>query len=173
MTARWRLGARLGSKTNNGFMERRAVEQWVVRYELAWRTPGTGQLVELFEPDATYLPSPWARHLDGLDEIAQFWESERDGAEDVFSMASEVVAVDGDTAVVRVSVDYASSSAGRWRDLWVLRFAAGGRCSSFEEWPFAPNQPDGHQPGCAGGAAAQDRGANQNETPPLLRCFRW
>jgi len=40
-------------------------------------------------------------------------------------------------------VEYAAS--GRpWRDLWVLRFAADGRCSSFEEWPFAPGQPDGH-----------------------------
>lgn len=53
------------------------------------------------------------------------------------------VAVDGDTAVVRVQVDYARPESGRWRDLWVLRFATDGRCVHFEEWPFAPDQPGG------------------------------
>jgi hypothetical protein len=125
-------------------MERGAVEQWVDRYERIWRTPGTGHLEELFSPSATYLPSPWARPVEGLEEIAEFWEAERDGADEQFTMSRDVVAVDGDTAVVRVSVDYTSPVTGRWRDLWVLQFAADGRCSSFEEWPFAPDQRDGH-----------------------------
>ncbi len=125
-------------------MDRKTVEQWVARYEELWRKPGTDSLVDLFRPDATYLPSPWARPLEGLAEIARFWESERDDADEQFTMSSEVVAVDGDTAVVRVYVEYAAPSAGHWRDLWVLRFASDGRCSSFEEWPFAPDQRDGH-----------------------------
>jgi uncharacterized protein (TIGR02246 family) len=125
-------------------MDRRAVERWVDHYEQLWRTPATDHLVDLFRPDATYLPSPWARRLNGLDEIARFWESERDSADEEFTMSSDVVAVDGDAAVVRVSVEYAEPGGGRWRDLWVLRFAPDGRCSSFEEWPFAPTQPDGH-----------------------------
>jgi hypothetical protein len=37
-----------------------------------------------------------------LDEIAQFWEAERNGADEEFTMSSDVVAVDGDAAVVRV-----------------------------------------------------------------------
>ena len=45
---------------------------------------------------------------------------------------------------MRVSVEYSTAVPGRWRDLWVLEFAADGRCSSFEEWPFAPDQEDGH-----------------------------
>ncbi len=125
-------------------MHRRAVQGWVDRYEQLWRAPGTKQLAELFEADATYLPSPWGTPLEGLDEIAVFWESEREGPDEEFTMASEVVAVDGDTAVVRVSVEYAVAGDGRWRDLWVLRFGPDGRCSSFEEWPFALNQRDGH-----------------------------
>ncbi len=124
-------------------MDRRAVEDWVDRYERLWRTPGTDRLSELFQPDATYLPSPWARPLAGLDEIARFWAAERDSAAEDFTMSTEVVAVDGDTAVVRVAVEYAAFGAGSWRDLWVLGFGADGRCSSFEEWPFAPGQPDG------------------------------
>jgi hypothetical protein len=59
-------------------------------------------------------------------------------------MASEIVVVDGHTAVVRVEADDAKEDAGRWRDLWVLHFDVDGRCSHFEEWPFAPGQSDGH-----------------------------
>lgn len=125
-------------------MDRGTVEQWIDRYERLWRSPGTEGLVELFTPDATYLPSPWARQVEGLADIATFWEDEREGADEKFALTGDVVAVDGDTAVVRVAVDYAASSSGRWRDLWVLRFAADGRCQAFEEWPFAPDQPDGH-----------------------------
>jgi hypothetical protein len=125
-------------------MERSAVQQWVDRYELSWRTPGSDHLADLFVASATYLPSPWARALEGLEDIGEFWESERDGADESFTMSSDVVAVDGATAVVRVSVEYGAPVTGRWRDLWVLQFAADGRCSSFEEWPFAPDQEDGH-----------------------------
>ncbi|UYM05840.1 nuclear transport factor 2 family protein [Solicola gregarius] len=125
-------------------MDRTSVQRWVEQYERLWRTPGTDRLAELFVPDARYRPSPWARSVDGLDEIAPFWESERRGADEEFSLSSYVLAVDGDTAVVRVTVEYEASAAGAWRDLWILTFAADGRCASFEEWPFAPDQPDGH-----------------------------
>jgi ketosteroid isomerase-like protein len=125
-------------------MDRRAVEEWVAAYERLWRTPGTDGLAELFHPDATYLPSPWARPVVGLDAIARFWDRERDGADEEFSMSADVVAVDTDAAVVRAAVDYGGPDGGHWRDLWVIRLAEDGRCSSFEEWPFAPDQPDGH-----------------------------
>jgi hypothetical protein len=128
-------------------VDRADVERWVADYERMWRSPGTGALGELFAAGARYLPSPWAEPLDGLAAITAFWEAERDGADEVFRMASELVALDGPTAVVRVAVDYGDYGevgSGRWRDLWVLRFDDTGRCTSFEEWPFAPGQPDGH-----------------------------
>ena len=43
----------------------------------------------------------------------------------------------------QVFVEYADPPQP-WRDLWVLEFAEDGRCSAFEEWPFAPKQDDGH-----------------------------
>jgi hypothetical protein len=125
-------------------MGRTAVEKWVADYERAWRTPGTGLLAELFAPEASYLPSPWAEPVVGLDAIARFWEAERVGPDEMFTMTGEVVAVDGQTAVVRVVVSYGAPVTSSWLDLWVLRFAVDGRCSRFEEWPFAPDQPDGH-----------------------------
>lgn len=59
-------------------------------------------------------------------------------------MTSQVVAVNRDIAVVRVAVEYGSPESRPWRDLWVIELDEDGRCSSFEEWPFAPTQPDGH-----------------------------
>jgi ketosteroid isomerase-like protein len=125
-------------------MERNAVEQWVRDYERLWRTPGTAGLSDLFAPDATYLPSPWAHPVTGLDAITAFWEDGRDGADEEFTFSAELVAVEGDTAVARVAVDYADPGSRRWRDLWVIRLAPDGRCRAFEEWPFAPDQDDGH-----------------------------
>lgn len=118
-----------------------ATQAWVRSYEQLWRTPGTDRLAELFAPDATYRTSPWADPVTGLPAIAEFWEAGRDGPDETFTMDAQVVAVDGPTAVVRVSVDY--DGGDRWRDLWVLTFDDDGRCTAFEEWPFAPRQPDG------------------------------
>jgi ketosteroid isomerase-like protein len=123
-------------------MDRSAVENWVAAYERAWRTPGTDALGELFTPDIAYVVSPWAAPLEGLDRVASFWEAGRKGPDEEFTMTSEVVAVDGDVAVVRLSVAYGTGDD--WRDLWVMRFDADGRCAAFEEWPFRPGQDDGH-----------------------------
>jgi ketosteroid isomerase-like protein len=127
-------------------VDRSSVARWVEGYERAWRTAGTAGLAQLFTDDATYVPSPWAAPIVGLDRLAAFWDQERDGPEEAFTLTSEIVAVDGEVAVVRLQVDYASDDVRQWRDLWVLRFAPDGRCRSFEEWPFAPDQRDGHEP---------------------------
>ena len=118
-------------------MDRAGVELWVAGYERLWRTAGTGGLATLFTEDASYLQSPWARPKVGLDDLARMWEHEREGPDEVLTMASEVLAVEGDTGVVRVEVAYGDPVTRRWRDLWVLRFADDGRCAAFEEWPFA------------------------------------
>lgn len=129
-------------------MHRSDVARWVDGYERAWRTAGTDGLGDLFSPDASYLPSPWAAPVEGLAAISRFWEDERERPDEPFTMASEILAVDGATAVVRVSVDYdggQATPAQRWRDLWVVDFDPDGRCVAFEEWPFAPGQRDGHE----------------------------
>ncbi len=123
-------------------LTRVGVEQWVAAYERLWRRPGTDRLGELFAAEAAYLPSPWRQALAGLAAIADFWEAERVGPDEAFTLVSDVLAVEGRTAVVRVAVDYGTGN--RWRDLWVLGFADDGRCGSFEERPFAPDQRDGH-----------------------------
>ncbi len=124
-------------------MDRNDVQAWVRDYERAWRTAGTETLGQLFTDDATYRMSPWREAVRGLDEIARLWEAERAGPDEQFTLATSVLAVDGEVAVVRAEVEYARPSAP-WRDLWVLSMEPDGRCRAFEEWPCSPDQPDGH-----------------------------
>jgi len=125
-------------------MTRDDVRRWLAGYEKAWRSTGTAALAELFVEEVSYRASPWEDPVEGMTALSNFWEAERDGPEEPFTMSTEIVAVDRDQAVVRVQVDYGSTDSGRWRVLWVMRFAGDGRCAVFEEWPFAPDQPDGH-----------------------------
>jgi ketosteroid isomerase-like protein len=121
-------------------VDRTSVLAWIDAYERAWRAPGTDALRTLFTDDATYQLGPYEPTIAGLDEIAAMWERERDGPDEPFTIASEVVAVDGQTAVARIDVHYGGPPAREYRDLWVIRFASGGRALAFEEWPFWPGQ---------------------------------
>ena len=82
--------------------------------------------------------APFEEPHRGAAALAALWERERRGPDEAFTMAHEVVAVDGPTAVVRVEVRYGPPTGLWFRDLWVLRFAADGRVRVFEEWPFSP-----------------------------------
>jgi hypothetical protein len=119
-------------------MDRGGVSAWIELYERAWRTAGTQLLDDLFAPEATYRTAPYEEPFRGLPAIKAMWEEGRSGPEEVFAMRSEPVAVDGDTAVARVEVHYGDPVVQEYRDLWVMRFDAAGRCTHFEEWPFWP-----------------------------------
>ncbi len=114
---------------------------WIDRYERAWRTPGTALLEELFAPGATYRAAPFEPAICGRAAIASFWETEREGPDEVFSMAWEPVAVENDVGVARVEVRYGDPPVRVYRDLWIVTLSREGLCSAFEEWPFFPGQP--------------------------------
>jgi ketosteroid isomerase-like protein len=120
-------------------IDRASVESWIARYEQAWRAAGTDPLAELFCEDASYRMSPYGDAVRGLEAIGGLWERERAGPDEKFEMSSGLVAIDGDTAVARIEVAYASGA--EYRDLWIIRFADDGRCREFEEWPYWPGQP--------------------------------
>ncbi len=120
-------------------VDRQSFGAWLEGYERAWRTAGTAGLAALFTEDAEYRPSPYAAPVAGLAGIAEFWERERDEPDEVFTMTAEIVAVDGDTGVARLLVRYGDPVRQEFRDLWVARFAADGRCRWFEEWWFEPS----------------------------------
>lgn len=113
---------------------------WVDAYEQAWRTAGAGELRGLFTEDASYRMSPYEEPVVGLARIGELWERERQGYDEEFEIAHEIVAIESDTAVIRVEVQYGPPERGQYRDLWIVRFAVDGRCHEFEEWPFWPGQ---------------------------------
>jgi ketosteroid isomerase-like protein len=121
--------------------DRTMVTRWLAGYEAAWRAPGTDQLAEIFTEDASYRQSPYTEPVVGLEAIRRMWDAEREGPDEVFTLATDIVAVDGPTAVVRAEVRYGDPVGQEYRDLWVMRLGEDGRCGWFEEWPFWPGQP--------------------------------
>jgi ketosteroid isomerase-like protein len=118
--------------------DRATVSRWLTDYEAAWRAAGTDRLAGLFTSDAIYLQSPYERPVTGLAAIQQMWEHERVGPDEVFTLATEIIAVDGPMAVVRAEVHYAGPPSQEYRDLWVMRLTEDGHCRWFEEWPYWP-----------------------------------
>jgi hypothetical protein len=131
-------------------VNRGSVREWIAGYERAWRTPDGPELdralAALFAPQATYSTAPFQPPYRGLEAIAGMWQAERKGPGEPFTMLAEIVAVDAehDTGVLRLEVHYGQPRDQVYRDLWIVRFDAEGRCDRFEEWPFWP-------PGTAGG----------------------
>ena len=97
--------------------DRATVSRWLAGYEAAWRAPGTGNLASLFTGDATYLQSLYEQAVTGLEAIRRMREEERDGPDGVFTMAADILAVDGSTAVVRAEVCYGDPPRQEYRDL--------------------------------------------------------
>ena len=124
-------------------MDRAQLTDWIAGYERAWRAPGTDELAELFTGDATYSTAPYESPHRGLAAIGEMWEAERLGPDEEFQMSSEIVAVEGETGVVRVEVHYRAPKDKEYRDLWIIRLDEAGCCSHFEEWPFWPPDQQG------------------------------
>jgi hypothetical protein len=122
-------------------MDARTVDNWIDTYILAWRTPGTEDLSGIFTDDVSYQTSPFKPPMKGLKELATFWEESRSDPDEEFTMTHEPVANEGDFSVVKVDVQYKNGE--HWKDIWIMQFDALGRCFSFEEWPFKPDQSDG------------------------------
>jgi uncharacterized protein (TIGR02246 family) len=121
--------------------DRVRVRRWLAAYEAAWRADGTEGLAGIFTDDASYLQSPYEEPVAGLAAIRRMWDEEREGPDEVFTIATEIVAVDGATAVVRAEVRYGDPVRQEYRDLWIVHLGDDGRCSWFEEWPYWPGEP--------------------------------
>jgi len=124
-------------------MDHEGLSRWIASYERAWRTPGTDGLVDLFTEDAFYSTGPYETPHQGLEAIGRMWGAERLGPDEAFELRWEAVAIEGDTGVLRVLVDYGPPREKEYKDLWIVRLGADERCSHFEEWPFWPPGQEG------------------------------
>jgi hypothetical protein len=133
-------------------LDRGQLAEWIAAYERAWRSEGTDAVNELFSKEASYSTGPFEKPHLGLDAIKEMWEAERASHKEIFTMHSEIVAVEADTGVVRVAVHYEDPHQQEYRDLWIVRLDEAGRCVHFEEWTFWPEGTPGHP---SGGASAE------------------
>ena len=95
---------------------------------------------DLFASDATYQAAPFEEPMHGLQEIAKFWEGEREGPDEVFALEASIIVADATTALARVEVDYGDPVSRTYRDLWIITLNERRLCTAFEEWPFFPGQ---------------------------------
>jgi len=118
-----------------------AVHHWLVAYDHAWQTYDPGEIGALFTDDAEYRWHPWDEGdavARGREAIVAAWLSDRDAPgtyrgeyRPLISQNDTVVAV----GTSRYYTDATRSELDReYHNLFLLRFAADGRCRSFTEW---------------------------------------
>jgi ketosteroid isomerase-like protein len=120
------------------------LQEWLVRYERAWRSNDPRQIGELFTEDAVYRWRPWDEGSDvarGRDAIVNAWLEHPDDPS-TWSLDCEVLAVTGDLGDARCVTKYGrpgEQPARIYHNVWLVRLTD-GRCRSFVEYYMT--QPD-------------------------------
>ena len=117
-------------------MSRTDFEHWLAAYRDAWGTDNPEQIGALFTEDATYAPSPFSDAWEGREAIVRNW-IERGDSKIPWQFESELVAIEGDTGVVRGLTTYPPHGDEKekvYSNIWVIRLAPDGRATSFAEW---------------------------------------
>jgi len=117
------------------------VQRWLDGYVQAWLAYEPAAIGALFSDDAEYRWHPWDTGDDvarGREAIVASWMEEPDIA-GAYEGEYRPLMVSGDDAVaVGITRYYVDASRAEleqeFHNLWVLRFADNGRCSSFTEW---------------------------------------
>lgn len=118
-------------------MDRSDVQQWLDRYVEAWRANAREPIEALFTDDVVYRFAPYGDKnvRRGRSGVVDEWLTNVD-APDSWEAHYEPYAVDGDRAVaVGVSRYFATPDAEErvYHNVFLMRFAADGRCSEFTE----------------------------------------
>jgi uncharacterized protein (TIGR02246 family) len=112
-------------------IDRESVRRWVDGYLNAWTTNDPADLAALFTEDAKYWTLPTRAPVEGLAAITADWVERADEPGD-WTARLDVIAVDGDVAIVTGEVDYAAGDD--FANLWVIKFAGDHRAVEFTEW---------------------------------------
>jgi uncharacterized protein (TIGR02246 family) len=113
-----------------------AVEAWLSRYKEAWEQRDPARAAALFTETAAYHEMPFDAPKAGRAGIRDYWATVTADQRDV-EFKSQVVAVNGQTAVARWSAALKSAAGGVRVELdgvFVLTFEASGLCRELREW---------------------------------------
>ena len=114
------------------------LQDWLDRYIAAWRANEREPIEALFTEDAVYRYNPYGgddHTLRGNDAIVDGWLAEGDDP-DAWEARYQPYAIEGDRAVAIGWSRYAATAGEperTYHNVFLLRFAADGRCSEFTE----------------------------------------
>lgn len=114
------------------------LQDWLDRYVAAWRANEREPIAALFTEDAVYRYNPYGGEdhtLRGVEAIVDGWLAEGDDP-DAWEARHEPYAIEDDRAVATGWSRYDATDdapARTYRNVFLLRFAADGRCSEFTE----------------------------------------
>jgi ketosteroid isomerase-like protein len=117
-------------------VDERAVADWLDGYARAWGSYDPDEIGALFSQDAVYAYNPFDEPVRGREAIVASWLEDRDEP-GTYEGRYQPVLVAGDQAVAHGSSRYFDTDgtvADEYDNLFVLRFDAAGRCSSYQEW---------------------------------------
>lgn len=105
--------------------------EWMRGYVRAWTSNDPDDIRALFTDDAEYFTAPFLDPWRGLPAIVENWLGDRDEPGS-WTFDWQVLTISGDIAVITGTTVYPAQAT--YSNLWVLRFATDGRCSSYTEW---------------------------------------
>ena len=128
---------------SDGALTKDVVERWLAAVDAAWGAADRDAIADLFSEGAVYHLGPFDEPWRGLkgpfrgrDAIAAGWLA--GGIEgELFQIVSEILAIDGQRAVVRRRITYLEADGSvesRWDTCWVVDFDETGRCTEYREW---------------------------------------
>ncbi len=113
-----------------------ALTDWLARYEHAWEARSPEAAAALFTEHATYREMPFDAPFTGRDAIRDYWRSVTSDQREV-DFTSDVLSVSGNVGVAHWAATFTQPSTGKrvaLDGIFVLAFAADGRCESLREW---------------------------------------
>jgi hypothetical protein len=120
-------------------MDHASAQRWLDAYAHAWLTYDPEEIGALFTEDAVYHYDPFTEPLHGRDAIVASWldEDARDPV-GTYDGHYEPVLVAGDRVVANGRSRYFEADGttlkAEFDNLFLLRFAADGRCAEYREW---------------------------------------
>jgi uncharacterized protein (TIGR02246 family) len=112
------------------------VRRWVDGYVEVWHTNDPEGIGALFTDDARYSTAPFREPWAGREAIVAGWLDRKDQDGD-WTFEYDVVAIDGDLAVVRGETKYPTWDPPAYSNLWLIRLDGDGRATEFVEYWMA------------------------------------
>jgi len=118
-------------------MDKALFQSWLDRYIAAWQSYDAEAIGDLFSGNVEYRYHPWDQPVRGREAVVRDWVDNRD-AEGSWRAGYTAFAVGGDDAVATGTSDYMTDDRSgvdrTYHNVFLCRFDADGRCSSFTEY---------------------------------------